>query len=414
MSAGNFFAVWNDSRNGVDRDIFGARITAAGVVLDPTGTPIVTATGDQLVPEISTNGTVSLVAWEDRRSGNFDIRGAIVNNASGTVTVPDFVICNVAGDQTRPAVAFDAVSGQFLVVWTDSRTPTDPNIFGARVSAAGAVLDANGVSISSAANGQFNPRATFLNGTGLVVWEDRRLDLQGDVFGSRVTLGAALAVLDAAGFSISGTAAGEQISPTVSSLSGSFLVAWTDGRNINTTGTDIFGQQIGTSGAINGAAFAISADPENEDDAVLSDAQTLGTRIAYTRLRPDLQTVRVETRTISASSGTGQACSNDGQCSTGFCVDSRCCDVACGGNNATDCQACARSKTGGVDGTCAFIPATTFCRNYANTTCDLREYCTGTSPDCPPDVGRNQGQVCNSTTGARCPSNAPPGPHGCP
>lgn len=414
MSSGNFFAVWNDSRNGLDRDIYGARITAAGVVLDPAGTPIVTATGDQLVPEISTNGTVSLVAWEDRRAGNFDIRGAIVDNASGTVSVADFVICNVAGDQTRPAVAFDAASGQFLVMWTDSRTPADPNIFGARVTAAGAVLDPNGVTISSGANGQFNPRATFLSGTGLVVWEDRRIDTQGDVFGSRVTLGGTLAVLDPAGLSISGTAAGEQISPTVSSLSGSFLVAWTDGRNINTTGTDIFGQQVGTSGAINGAAFAISADPENEDDPVLSDALTNVTRIAYTRLRPDLQTLRVETRTIGASSGTGQSCSNDGQCSTGFCIDSRCCDTACGGNNNTDCQACAKSKTGGVDGTCSFVPSTTFCRNYASTICDLREYCTGTSPNCPADVGRNQGQVCNSTTGTRCPSNAPPGPHGCP
>jgi hypothetical protein len=414
MSAGNFVAVWNDSRNGQDRDIFAARITAAGAVLDPNGTPVAVATGDQLVPEISTNGTISLVVWEDRRAGNFDIFGAILDNATGTVTASDIVICNVAGDQTRPAVAFDTVSGQFLVVWTDSRVAVDPNVFGARVTTAGAVLDANGVVISAAGNGQFTPRATFLGGTGLVVWEDRRIDTQGDVFGGRVTLGGSLAVLDADGFSISGNAAGEQLSPTASSLSGSFLVAWTDGRNINTTGTDIFGQQIGTSGAINGPAFAISADPGNEDDPVLSDALTNVTRIAYTRLRPDLQTVRVATRTIGASSGTGQSCSNNGQCSTGFCVDSRCCDVACGGNDKTDCQACARSITGGVDGTCSFIPATSFCRNYANTKCDLREYCTGASPECPPDVGRNQGQVCNSTTGAVCPANAPPGPHGCP
>ncbi|MBC7974611.1 MAG: hypothetical protein H7138_06455, partial [Myxococcales bacterium] len=414
MSAGNFVAVWNDSRNGADRDIFAARITAAGAVLDPTGVAVSVGTGDQLVPEISTNGTVSLVVWEDRRAGNFDILGAILDNASGAVVATDIVICNVAGDQVRPAVAFDAVSGQFLVVWTDSRIAADPNLFGARVTTAGAVLDANGLSISAAGNGQFTPRVTFLSGTGLVVWEDRRLDTQGDVFGGRVTLGGALSVLDGDGFSISGNAAGVQLSPTASSLSGSFLVAWTDGRNVNTTGLDIFGQQIGTSGAINGAAFAISADPGNEEDPVLSDALTNVTRIAYTRLRSDLQTVRVATRTIGASSGTGQACSNDGQCSTGFCVDSRCCDVACGGNNKTDCQACARSITGGVDGTCSFIPPTTFCRNYANTKCDLREYCTGSSPDCPPDIGRNQGQVCNSTTGTVCPSNAPPGPHGCP
>jgi hypothetical protein len=414
MGAGNFFAVWQDSRNGIDRDIFGARVAASGVLLDPGGKPIAVATGDQLVPQVATNGTVSLVTWQDRRSGKLDIFGALVDNATGNVTLADIVICDEAGDQDRPSLAFDPAANQFLVVWTDSRIPGDPNVFGARVSTAGAVLDPDGVQISAAANGQFQPRVTTLGGTALVAWEDRRADTQGDIFGARVTIGPALTVLDPAGFSISGTAAGVQTHPTLSALSGSFLVAWTDGRNINTTGTDIFGQQVGTSGVLNGPAFEISADVQDEDQPVLSDALTNVTRIAYTRERPDLQTIRVQSRTIGASSGTGQTCSNNSQCSTGFCVDSRCCDTACGGNNRGDCQACRASLTGGVDGTCSFIPPTSICRNYANTFCDLREFCTGNSAECPEDIGRNQGLVCNSTTGTVCPANGPPGPHGCP
>lgn len=414
MSAGNFFVVWQDSRGGLDRDIFGARVSAAGAVLDPAGTAIAVATGDQLVPEIATNGTVSLVVWQDRRSGQHDIFAALVDNATGALTLGDIVICDVAGDQTAPSAAFDATTGQFLVVWSDNRINTDPNVFGARVSAAGGVLDPDGVLISGAANGQFKPRTTFVNNTALVAWEDRRIDTQGDIFGARVRLGAGLTVLDAAGFSISGTAAGLQTHVAVSALSGSYLVAWTDGRNVNATGTDIFGQQIGVSGSLNGAAFAISIDPANEDAPALSDAATNVTRIAYTRERTDLQTIRIQSRTIGVSAGTGQACSNDAQCSTGFCVDSRCCDTACGGNNRGDCQACRASLTGGVDGTCSLIPATSICRNYANTFCDLRELCTGTSPECPEDIGRNEGLVCDSTTGAVCPANGPPGPHGCP
>lgn len=413
-SAGNFFAVWNDSRGGVDRDIFGARVNASGTVLDPAGLPITTATGDQLVPDIATNGTVSLVAWEDRRNGNFDIFGALVDNATGNVTVSDLVICNAAGDQGRPAIAFDAATGQFLVVWSDGRIAGDTNLFGARVSAAGAVLDPNGVLISDAPGAQFSPRATFLNGGGLVAWEDRRVDSQGDIFGTRLTIGPAITVGDPAGFSISGAATGQQTAPAVAALRGSFLVAWTDGRSAAATGTDIFGQQIGISGVLNGPAFAISADVEDEDTPVLSDATGTGTRIAYTRVRPDLQTIRVETRTVAVSSGTGQSCSNNAQCSTGFCVDSRCCDTACGGNDKTDCQACTFNSTLQPDGTCAFIPSTSVCRNYADPVCDLREYCTGVSSDCPADVGRNEGQVCNSTTGTLCPSNDAPGPHGCP
>jgi hypothetical protein len=416
-SAGNFFAVWNDSRGGVDRDIFGARVNSSGTVLDPAGIAITTETGDQLVPDIATSGTVSLVAWEDRHSGNFDIIGALVDNATGNVLVSNIVICNAAGDQGRPAITFDASTSQFLVVWSDGRVAGNTDVFGARVTTAGAVLDdTNGVLISGAANGQFSPRATFLNGGGLVVWEDRRLDTQGDIFGTRITIGPAITVKDPAGIAISGSATGEQFAPAVAALRGSFLVAWTDGRNSSTTGTDIFAQQIGITGALNGPAFAISADLEDEDTPVLSDATANGngTRIAYTRVRPDLQTVRVETRTVAVSSGTGQACSNDGQCSSGFCVDSRCCDTACGGNNKTDCQACTFSATLVADGTCAFIPSTTVCRTYANTFCDLPEFCTGTSAACPDDIGRREGQVCDTTTNAVCPSNAAPGPHDCP
>jgi hypothetical protein len=414
-SAGDYLVVWNDARNGIDRDIFAARVTATAVVRDPTGIPITTATGDQLVPDIATNGTVSLVAWQDRRNGNFDIFAALIDNVTGAVTSSDILVCNAAGDQGRPRVAFDASSNQFLVVWSDGRVNDDVDVFGARVSIAGAVLDPNGVVIASAPNIQGAPRATFLGNTGLVVWEDRRLDGQGDIFGGRVRLGAGgITVLDADGFSISGTAAGSQDQPTVSTLKGSFLVAWTDGRNINTSGTDIFAQQIGTNASLNGAEFAVAAGPGNEDAPSLTDVTTNSARIAYTRLRSDLQTSRVATRSIVTSGGTGQACSNNTQCSTGFCVDSRCCDTACGGNNKTDCQSCSIRATGVADGTCAFVVPTTICRNYASPICDLRENCTGTSAECPADVGRREGQVCNSTTGDVCPSNAAPGPHGCP
>lgn len=413
-SSGNYFAVWNDSRNGIDRDIYGARVQDTGAVIDTGGIAISTAAGDQLVPSIATDGTVSLVVWQDRRNGDFDIFGSIVDNASGAVGA-NFPICTVAGDQGRPNVAFDAKTGQFLVVWSDERV-ADINIFGARVTAAGAVLDANGVQISTGAALEFSPRVVFLGGVGLVVWEDRRVDANGDIFGRRVTLDTgAIAAVDANDFTISGPIRGEQNAPAVTALAGSFLVVWTDGRDAGLTGTDIFGQQVGTNGSLNGSAFVISNNPEDENSPALSDSLSDNiVRVAYNRNRPDIQTVRVETRLIATSAGTGQACSTGTQCSTGFCVDSKCCDTACGGNNNTDCQACARSKTGQADGTCSFVPSVSFCRNYANTFCDIREYCTGTSPDCPPDLGKNEGLVCNATTGAVCPSNAAPGPHGCP
>jgi hypothetical protein len=51
----------------------------------------------------------------------------------------------------------------------------------------------------------------------------------------------------------------------------------------------------------------------------------------------------------------GAACSSGTQCVSGFCVDGVCCDGDCTGT----CQACSATKTGGTDGVCDFVTAST-------------------------------------------------------
>ena len=64
---------------------------------------------------------------------------------------------------------------------------------------------------------------------------------------------------------------------------------------------------------------------------------------------------------------------------------------------------------------CSIIPAGIVCRNNANNFCDVREQCDGISLNCPADLGKNQGLVCNTTTGTVCPANDASGaPHACP
>jgi len=58
--------------------------------------------------------------------------------------------------------------------------------------------------------------------------------------------------------------------------------------------------------------------------------------------------------TCAVKLATGQACSGEKQCTTGFCVDGYCCDTACSGL----CAACsATKKAGGADGECGMIQA---------------------------------------------------------
>jgi MYXO-CTERM domain-containing protein len=90
----------------------------------------------------------------------------------------------------------------------------------------------------------------------------------------------------------------------------------------------------------------------------------------------------------------GAACTLDSECSTGQCVDGVCCDLPCGGNNPTDCQACDST------GTCGAAPASTVCRAAANE-CDQEETCDGTSA-CPSDGARVAGTTCGAAPSGLC------------
>ncbi|MCK4539487.1 MAG: hypothetical protein KAV42_11885, partial [Candidatus Krumholzibacteria bacterium] len=68
--AGGSIIVWQDNRNG-DMDIYAQRIDSNGAVLwTIDGVPICTATGEQSIPRITSDGAGgAVVTWQDLRSG---------------------------------------------------------------------------------------------------------------------------------------------------------------------------------------------------------------------------------------------------------------------------------------------------------------------------------------------------------
>ncbi len=131
--------------------IFGTRVAPDHAVLD-SDIPICTAFLSQRAADVATDKKTGwLVVWEDNRSAleSAEIYGARVSaagvNLDGT---QGFKIAQGATDESRPSVGYVG-DGSYLVTWRDLRKKTEYDLFGASVSSGGKVFDKDGFSISA-------------------------------------------------------------------------------------------------------------------------------------------------------------------------------------------------------------------------------------------------------------------------
>ena len=252
----NFFVVWTDYDSG-NGDVHGARVTQAGTVLDQgPGIPISAAPAQQVIPAVAFDGTNYLVVWQDRRTNDsYDIYGARVTPAGDVLDPAGIPVTTAAGEQTAADVAFDGTN--FLVTWTDSSPSNGTDVYGARVTTTGTVLDPSGIPISTTPNDQGSAGLAFDGTNYLVTWQDRREDPAEDIWGARVSPNGT--VLDPAGFPI-GVAAQYQWAPDVAFDGSNFFVSWTD-RRIGSW--DIYGARVTPGGSVlDPGGIPISTAPE--------------------------------------------------------------------------------------------------------------------------------------------------------
>jgi len=263
----NFLAVWADKRHSAsnDWDICGVRLDGGGALLDSEPIWICTATNRQSDPTVTAGQTNYFVAWSDWRNvpptiPYPDIYGTVVG-ADGIVNQPDGIpICTVTNDQSLPSSAY--LGTNFFVVWQDARLTAQPavrvDIYGARITATGALLDPAGFAICTNVLVQTNPVVAANASRALVAWTDHRYNsVYPDMFGNRVAADGT--VLDTNGFPICLVGASSQYLPAVASDGTNFLVAWTDTR-VAATAPDIYGALVNSDGAVTPVAgFAIRA-----------------------------------------------------------------------------------------------------------------------------------------------------------
>ncbi|MDY7229175.1 Ig-like domain-containing protein [Hyalangium rubrum] len=232
----SYFIAWNEfSTQG---DIFGARITTSGSVLDPSGLALIQATANQTHPKLLRRGNEYLLTWQDFRLGQWDIYAARVNFTGASIDGQGFPIYTGAGNQTGPVTAANSTGS--LIAWTDAQAL---DIRGARLNSTRTVLDPSGLTISTAPNSQVAPAMAFDGTNYLVTWHDNR-DGEFNLYGVRVSSDGT--VLDPSGFVIS-NALSHQRYPAVSFDGTNYLVVWEDSR---ASPLDIYGARVSPAGTV--------------------------------------------------------------------------------------------------------------------------------------------------------------------
>jgi hypothetical protein len=163
------------------------RLSAPALTPGPRLAVTPQATTQNGVPVVAFDGTNHLVAWHE---------GTGLPPYCGYVSVlrvtPDgdrldpmplrLSPCLVADPSLQPGVAFDG--SNYLVVW-HAPGSADIDVFAARVSRAGASLDASPLVLSAAPGDQRNPTAVYDGSRFVVAWEDGRAGNL-DVYATRV------------------------------------------------------------------------------------------------------------------------------------------------------------------------------------------------------------------------------------
>jgi hypothetical protein len=202
---GSWLVAWQDARSAgtTGIDIYSTRISSTGAIASPGGVALSKPVKDQWDPALAWNGTSFFAAWSDGRnqaSTSHDVFGTLVSAAGAPSTLAGIAVSKGPGRQNTPSLA--ASGANFVVAWQDDRGDPDFDIYANRVSSTGAVLHGTGFKVGGTAARQAHPVVVGVgSGIVLVLWEDERNGAGNeDLYAARIS--SAGAVLDASGFAV--------------------------------------------------------------------------------------------------------------------------------------------------------------------------------------------------------------------
>jgi hypothetical protein len=244
--SGGAIVTWYDHRSGSTYDIYAQRVYSDGTpAWTEDGVTLCVTTGSQYVPQIVSDGEGgAIVVWEDYRDPfgtESDIYARRVHSSGSTMWYTDGIsVCTASQYQESPQIVSDG-SGGAIVAWADKRDG-NYDIYAQRIDAKGNTLwDTNGVAVCTALNAQESPQlAPDGSGGAIVTWEDIRSG-DDDIYAQWVDAdGNAMWKTD--GVRLCGASDDQRQPQTASDESGGAIVAWRDARGSD---EDIYAQRVG-------------------------------------------------------------------------------------------------------------------------------------------------------------------------
>ena len=150
----NFDVVWANNYQGLN--IYGTRVDTTGTVLDTHtegtttvgGVVISAAAGSQQFPSIACSSSGCDVAWQDNRAvstNGYDLYMQLIN-FDFTLNGGELALSTEIQHQYAPSLV--ATAGGYFAAWHDTRDGV-ATVFGARITGAGTLTDANGFPIAT-------------------------------------------------------------------------------------------------------------------------------------------------------------------------------------------------------------------------------------------------------------------------
>jgi hypothetical protein len=249
----NYLVVWDDTRGGSSdpAEVFAARVDPSGQVLDTPSLVLGTGSRSQLSPSVSFDGTNFVAAWTDSSGGQTLVRAARISRAGVLLDPGGIVIATPpagTANLTGPSVT-SSPTGVTLITWLGANPTT---LQARRLSSAGLLLDVTPITLGGTPNTASYPQSAFDGTDFLVVFWDTP-GSTARVAAQRIGTNGAL--VDAVPLTVENTNPAMFTYPGVGCGAGTCLVSW---EKATPNYSNIVGARVAGGALLDATPFAVT------------------------------------------------------------------------------------------------------------------------------------------------------------